>query len=226
MVNSIDVPEDERREEALRLHRWQLRLLPLIVRVLIGITIFFFAVSLVQLGYLHWRIEKETAVDFSQAFNLIDVAPKEDSERRAASALMINALLEANTLERRYRQGRVLLMSRVWTTYLGFVTGMALSMLGAAFILGRIEGAASTTKMELGALKAELATAAPGLVLVFFGVMLMISALFVRHTITVDDGAVYFRGPLAPAAPAATASKPTLSIPAAYAASASKWNRP
>lgn len=211
--------EEVDKEEALRLHRWQLRLLPLIVRALVGITIFFFVVSLVQLAYLHMRIEQNSQVDFGEPFKLLTAAPKEDADRREASALMINAKLEANILERRYHQGQVLLMSRVWTTYLGFITGMALAMLGAAFILGRVQGAASTTKMELGAIKAELATAAPGLVLVFFGVILMIATLVIRHTVTVEDAAIYFRAPIAATAPAVAASKPLLSMPAIYAAS-------
>jgi hypothetical protein len=207
----------EHNEDAERVYRWQLRLLPLIVRVLIGVTGFFFLVSLVQVGYLHWRIERDIPVDLAEPFKLLNVAGVEPADRREASALMINAVLEATALERRHHQGRVLLMARVWTTYLGFVTGMALSVLGAAFILGRVQGPGGNAKMELGAIKAELATAAPGLVLVFFGVVLMIAALIVHPMITVNDGAVYLRGMPQPVN--ATETKPPLALPSAYAAS-------
>lgn len=215
----LAVPGSEREhdEDAERVYRWQLRLLPLIVRVLIGITGFFFLVSLIQLGYLHWRIERDMPIDLAEPFKLLSAAGVEPSDRRESSALMISATLEANALERRHHQGRVLLMARVWTTYLGFVTGMALAMLGAAFILGRVQGPGGTAKMDLGAVKAELASAAPGLVLVFFGVVLMIAALLVHPTIAISDAMVYLRSSPQPAN--LTESKPQLTLPPTYAAS-------
>lgn len=211
----------EREREAERLHRWQLRLLPFIVRLLLGVTFFFFAVSLVQLGYLHWRIERGTPIDITESIRSLESSPSDTPhDRRAAAALMINAVLEASTIERRYKQGRVLLMSRVWTSYLGFVTGMALAMVGAAFVLGRIQGVASTAKFDLPVAKAELATSAPGLMLAFLGVVLMIATILVRHEITVGDASVYVGEPR-PRAPSSAQAQPgpqpELNIPPAYA---------
>lgn len=210
----------ERGLEAQRLHRWQLRLLPFIVRLLLGVTFFFFTMSLLQLGYLHWRIERNTPIDITESIRALASSPSDaPQDRRAAAALMINAILEANTIERRYKQGRVLLMARVWTSYLGFVTGMALAMVGAAFVLGRIQGVASTARFDLPAAKAELATSAPGLMLAFFGVVLMIATILVRHEITVGDASVYVGEP-PPRAPSsartAPGSPPELNIPPAY----------
>ena len=42
---------------------WQRRLLPVMVRMLAGLTIFFFLASFVQLFYLHSRIEKAPSIE-------------------------------------------------------------------------------------------------------------------------------------------------------------------
>jgi hypothetical protein len=210
---SAEAAEAVSREEALRLYRWQVRLLPLIVRIVLGVTVFFFAVSLAQIIYLHWRIELSPRVDLSEPLRLLTAAQSEAiADRRESAALMISALLEANALERRHHQARVVLMARVWTSYLGFVTGMALALVGAAFILGRVQGTTTTVRTEIASVRAELATAAPGIVLVFLGVVLMISTLFVGYKISVEDVAVYLQSPSPrPAAP--TSPPPPFSLP-------------
>jgi hypothetical protein len=202
------------RDEAARLHRWQLRLLPLIVRVLLGVTVFFFVVSLGQIAYLHWRIEFNRDVELSGPFLLLKPSPSEAaSERRESSALMINALLEANAMERRYHQASVVLMARVWTSYLGFVTGMALALVGASFILGRVQGTNTTVKTELASIRAELATTAPGIVLEFLGVILMIATLFINYKISVEDAAIYVRTPSPRATVVPSVSPPPFTLP-------------
>ncbi len=48
--------------------------------------------------------------------------------------------LEQESLYRRYNQGGLLLMSRIYTKYLGFFTGMIMAIVGAVFIIGKITG--------------------------------------------------------------------------------------
>jgi hypothetical protein len=59
-------------------------------------------------------------------------------QRLMAAVMAILSSLETNIVERRYHQANVSLMSRVWTRYLGFVTGMVLAMVGSIFILGKL----------------------------------------------------------------------------------------
>src|SRR4051812_14321466 len=47
-------------------YRWQVRLLPLMSRMIVGLTIFFFAASLGQLIYLDRTIERVPAVDLAR----------------------------------------------------------------------------------------------------------------------------------------------------------------
>jgi hypothetical protein len=108
---------------------WQERLRPFMIRMLCGLTIFFLTASFAQLIYLHSRIEKAPALP-----NSVLVPPNGTAEINRASIL-----LEAHVVDLRYHQANVFLMARVWTNYLGFVTGMTLALVGAAFILGQLK---------------------------------------------------------------------------------------
>jgi hypothetical protein len=108
--------------------------------------------------------------------------------------LRLAATLERNTVARRYHQANVTLMARVWTHYLGFVTGMTLALVGAAFVLGRISEESSELQVGAGAStpSASLRTASPGLVLGAFGVVLMIVTIVTHHEIETKEVPVYF----------------------------------
>jgi len=111
---------------------------------------------------------------------------------------MIAATLEANALARRYHQANVVLMARAWTSYLGFVTGMILALVGAVFVLGRVQEVPASIEAKYGPMSGSLQTAAPGIVLAVLGVSLMIAALFVPYNITVTDKSIYLASPRGP----------------------------
>lgn len=166
-----------------RFARWQNKLLPLMVRMLVGLTIFFLAASFVQLIYLHSRIEKGPVLP-----NNILTAAGGNGFREINAP---NVLLEAHVIDLRYHQANVFLMARIWTNYLGFVTGMTLALVGAAFILGKLE--MPLTSMEGRAERATLSlkTASPGITLSVLGVVLMMTTIIVQHPIETKDVAVY-----------------------------------
>lgn len=121
-------------------HAWQERLLPLMARMLIGLTVFFFVASFVQLFYLHTRIENAPTIDVGRLLRTVGAEePLVEAERLAIQQANTAAALEVNVIERRHHQANVLLMARVWTNYLGFVTGMTIALVGAAFILGQLK---------------------------------------------------------------------------------------
>jgi len=122
---------------------------------------------------------------------LIPVKPSSAAESVQIADGMARILLEANAMDRRYHQASVVLMARVWTSYLGFVTGMVLAILGAVFILGRVQGPSTSMEAKAADASASLKTSAPGIVLAAMGVLLMIATLYVRYDITVHDKAIY-----------------------------------
>ena len=165
---------------------WQERLLPLMIRMVVGVTLFFFVTSLAQLIYLHFNIQQAPRLDYS---TLIEVSRKDS----AASSVEFRALamLEANIVERRYHQLNVILMSRVWARYLGFCTGMILAMVGAVFILGKLKEHPTEISAEIQGSSFALRSMSPGLIMAVLGVGLMVTTIVTHHYIISNDKAVY-----------------------------------
>src|SRR6266545_4689777 len=140
---------------------WQRRLLPLMVGLLVTLTAFFIVASFVQLYYLQTRIEKAPRLDLGPAMASLDEIAKDMQSGKLQDQGALNSrieqarwqtlsILEANVLQRRYHHAGVLLISRIWTRYLGFVTGTILAMVGAAFILGKLQEASSNLGADAG----------------------------------------------------------------------------
>jgi hypothetical protein len=166
---------------------WQKRMLPLMVRLVLVLALFFFTVSLVQLTYLHWTIRQAPPIDLSPALAEFKSHPPETFEHRLKLAeLEVLAGLDAATVQQRYHQVSAMLMARVWKGYMGFVTGMILAMVGAVFILGKMQEALSlSSDAARGSL--SIRSASPGIIMSILGVALMATAVVVNHRIDVTD---------------------------------------
>lgn len=171
------------------LEAWQQRLLPLMSRMLIGLTLFFLVASFVQLYLLHERIDHAPTLDPSAL--QFDIPAGADAA--AFRRMTIEARLEANIVARRYHQANIAMLSRVWVHYLGFVTGMILSLMGSAFILGKLTIDRSEWEGKLGDASGALRTASPGIALATLGVVLMITTIVVHHDIETFDKPTYFQ---------------------------------
>lgn len=176
--------------------KWQKRLLPLMTRMIVWLTVFFFWASFSQLAYLHWRISRSPALDVRDSLSMLSGATTERGVQNTVELAKLKALiaLEANGLEQQYHQANVLLMSRIWTAYLGFVTGMILSLVGASFVLGKLrEGASEMILRTPPATDVSFRSTSPGLLLVMLGSILMLTAIVTNHRIDVTHRAVYLR---------------------------------
>lgn len=100
--------------------------------------------------------------------------------------------LEQESLYRRYNQGGLLLMSRIYTKYLGFFTGMIMAIVGAVFIIGKIrEG---TSKIEGSAnelMKFSIVSSSPGIIFGVLGTFLMIATIMTHNKIEIQDRPLY-----------------------------------
>ncbi|MES2797603.1 MAG: hypothetical protein V4683_16670 [Bacteroidota bacterium] len=100
--------------------------------------------------------------------------------------------LEQESINRRYNQGGLLLMSRIFVKYLGFFTGMILTILGAVFIVGKLSE--NTTNME-GSIsetaKFKLISSSPGIIFGVLGTILMLSTILKHNDIEVQDSPLY-----------------------------------
>ena len=177
-------------QQELRLsRRWQTKLLPFMIIMLSFLTVFFFAASVIQLFYLHHRIEIYPELNMDKALNI--TGNLKDTDIMNYTEWKTLSVLEGYALQRRYHQANVLLISRIWTRYLGFVTGMILAMVGATFILGKLRETESRIESESAAGKFSITSASPGLILAFLGTVLMITTVIVHQDIEVKDSAVY-----------------------------------
>ena len=82
-------------------------------------------------------------------------------------------------------------MSRIWISYLSFVTGMILSLVGASFILGRIREPATKLDADTKVAKFSIASSSPGIILATLGTLLITTSILTNHRIAVEDKSVY-----------------------------------
>ena len=197
----ISEPEDPsprvKEKRSVRGHfretRWQKKLLPFMVIVLSLLMLFFFTATAFQLYYLHQRIEQSPELDLNLALGSLESNPAGASEKDKLEIGRWKTLsiLEGNALQRRYHQANVLLMSRIWTAYLGFITGMILALVGATFILGKLRESESKVDAGSEGWKFSMTTASPGLILALLGTILMMTTIIGHYEIKVNDGQLY-----------------------------------
>lgn len=173
-------------KESRATQRWQGRLRAWMQFIVTGVLAFFLLASGWQIYYLHQKIEQAPALDLelARAGNLSD----------AQEQWRTLARLEAHAIQQRYHQANVILMSRIWTTYLGFVTGMILAVMGAAFILGKLREQTSEISGKMENWQVSIASTSPGLVMVVLGTLLMLMTITTHHQIDVKDSPLYFGG--------------------------------
>ena len=180
------------REQLRALVRWQRRTLPIMIIVLVSAMLTFLALSFWQ-GYAVRR-DIENAPQLSIAPTLASISCPDTAARDAHAHCLewkVAALLEQHTINRRYHQANVALLVRVTVKYLGFLTGMLMSLVGAVFILGRLSDPSSTVSAEAAGVKGTIVSASPGLILAFLGTVLMLTTVLTNPPTNVNDGTVY-----------------------------------
>jgi hypothetical protein len=167
--------------------QWQIRLLPFVLRVLVVLAGFFLVATLGQLVVLQLWVSR--APDVRSTIEKISPALESQPERWMAHA---RVMLEAAIFDRRYHQANAYLMARIWTRYLGFLTGMVLAIIGAVFVLAKLR---SESKLEAGwaGVRAEVVTASPGIALATLGAVLMLATIVVHHPIDLTDNPMYLQ---------------------------------
>jgi len=172
---------------------WQKRLLPFMIAIISALTCFFFAASFIQLFRLQQQIEKYPEIDLDQTFKSMEVhfSGLDEKNKIDFTKWKTLSVLEKQVLNRRYHQANALLMSRIWREYLGFVTGMILTIVGAVFILGKLRAPATTLEAGWKGASLSLITTSPGILLAVLGTLLMYTTIATHHQITVDDKSTY-----------------------------------
>lgn len=188
-------------KESRATQRWQARLRVWMQFIVTGVLAFFLLASGWQIYYLHQKIEQAPALN-------LELAPSANLPA-AQEQWRTLARLEAHAIQQRYHQANVILMARIWTTYLGFVTGMILAVVGAAFILGKLREQTSEITGKMENWQVSIASTSPGLVMVVLGTILMLMTITTHHQIDVKDSPLYFSGNAISTTTATTSSAPS-----------------
>jgi hypothetical protein len=176
---------------------WQRRLLPVMIVVLIGLAVFFCVSTLYQLRFIQQQVLRPpvAAADSALARNADRMLAASDEVTLSGLSWSTLATMEANVIARRYHLAHITLASRLWARYLGFITGMILALVGAAFILGKMREARSKLDLEGPAGgKIAIASSSPGLIMATLGTALMLATIVTNPEIKVKDAAVYLGG--------------------------------
>lgn len=198
-ITSVSDTKNERIIEKEVLHetsqhslQWQNKLLPWMLRLLIGLTAFFFISTSFQIYYINLKINQTPDFDWESLRQTIDqLQTSSEVNKIDAARWKTLAMLEENSLRRRYHQASVLLMSRTWTRYLGFVTGMILALVGAIFILGKLREPESKIEGAGTPWKFSISSSSPGLILASLGTILMITTMVTPFELGVEDKPSY-----------------------------------
>lgn len=170
---------------------WQSRLLPLMAILLVASAAFFAWQSVAEFSDFKARITPPKT-DLAAAFQGYEqTLPAGAAERLDYLQWKTMVLLEQEALKHRYAQINATILARVWTRLMGFTTGMVLAIVGAAFILGKLQEAQTELKQESELIKVSLATSSPGIVLAVLGSVLMSITLLTRFDIDVRDASIY-----------------------------------
>lgn len=167
---------------------WQLKLLPLMMSFVIGAAVSFSAVVL-------WRF---VAIDDQLASPGRGVAALEAPPAKLADDAKAALSLERYVIEQRYQQASLIVRARLWTRFVGFITGMLLALVGATFVLGKLSepathasGNAEVVGHKLGF---AISSTSPGIILASLGTVLMALTIAIPGQASTQDAAIYYRG--------------------------------
>ena len=188
-------------KKGLTRSQWQRLTLPIMTAVLIAAMLAFLTLSFLQGGAVTREIQNAPTLDLAPVMATVNCAAASSAPAERARCLewKVSVLLEEHTINRRYHQANVALLVRITVKYLGFLTGMLMSLVGAVFVLGRLVEASSNVGAKGVFGEFNIATVSPGLVLALLGTVLMITTVLTNPPTDVSDGNVY----LNPSPPAA-----------------------
>ena len=206
-----------------RLATWQERLLPFMLGAVIFMTLFFLFASLWVFYDFRQRVA-DTELNLKPVFAEYEATYLKGSAEPLPAYLRwkTTVLLEQELISRRYKQVNSVILARIWTRYLGFLTGMTLALVGAFFVLGQLRIDPSSFQAKGQGLEAALTTSSPGLVLATLGTVLMAISLIVTFEFDTRDLPTYVQQQQGPASAASALPRPGIMLEGGEAPSAGK----
>ncbi len=176
--------------ESKQLNHWQNKLLPWLVIMPTLLILLFIYLATRQMQQFNAVIDAKTESSVERILTApsdpaLDSRLKGDMDYVRWVTL---ARMEEKSLDRRYNQGGLLLASRIFTKYLGFFTGMILAIVGAIFIIGKLQESSSNIEGAVGdQMKLKIVSSSPGIIFGVLGTVLMLSTILQHAVIELKD---------------------------------------
>ena len=176
--------------ESKQLNQWQNKLLPWLVIMPTLLILLFIYLATRQMQQFNTVIDARTESSVERILTApsdpaLDSRLKGDMDYVRWVTL---ARMEEKSLDRRYNQGGLLLASRIFTKYLGFFTGMILAIVGAIFIIGKLQESSSNIEGAVGdQMKLKIVSSSPGIIFGVLGTVLMLSTILQHAVIELKD---------------------------------------
>ncbi|HNW55177.1 MAG TPA: hypothetical protein PKN21_12955 [Bacteroidales bacterium] len=176
--------------ELKQLNHWQNKLLPWLVIMPTLLILLFIYLATRQMQQFNAVIDAKTESSVERILTApsdpaLDSRLKGDMDYVRWVTL---ARMEEKSLDRRYNQGGLLLASRIFTKYLGFFTGMILAIVGAIFIIGKLQESSSDIEGAVGdQMKLKIVSSSPGIIFGVLGTVLMLSTILQHAVIELKD---------------------------------------
>lgn len=174
---------------------WQRRMASFMTASVIAAAAFFAIITVWQFARFETNISqpKDPEVDL---WGQVSIPPSSYEQQLELATAHAAFALERELIARRYNQANLTITTRVWTRLMGFITGMILALVGAAFILGKLSEDFSEATAKAGPPGQEwmfsVRSASPGIVLVVMGTALMALSISIQATYSLEDQAIYF----------------------------------
>ena len=176
--------------ESKQLNQWQNKLLPWLVIMPTLLILLFIYLATRQMQQFNAVIDAKTESSVERILTApsdpaLDSRLKGDMDYVRWVTL---ARMEEKSLDRRYNQGGLLLASRIFTKYLGFFTGMILAIVGAIFIIGKLQESSADIEGAVGdQMKLKIVSSSPGIIFGVLGTVLMLSTILQHAVIELKD---------------------------------------
>jgi hypothetical protein len=168
------------------------RLQPVMIAIPVLLIGIFTVVSYLQVSDLNERITSSETMDLHTLWQ----KQPEDSVLTGSDYMNLQrwralTAMENMAMTKRYQQGGLLIITRIFTKYLGFLTGMIMAIAGAVFIIGRIKEDQSDLAIGTGDKTASLKSSSPGIIFGVLGTALMGMTIMQHTDIGIIDRPLY-----------------------------------
>jgi hypothetical protein len=172
--------------------RWQNRMAPLMAGAVVVTAVFFAFIMLVRFSSIEATLQEAPPTQLAVTWTRQGIEPTTWRDQQQLASSEANFGLERELIARRYRVASAIMSLRLWTRLMGFLTGMILAMVGAAFTLGKLDAPESEIVGGASGATLSVKSASPGIVMAILGTVLIGMSLVVPVTAEVRDTAVYF----------------------------------